>query len=118
MNLTGQPIYDKGAKPGVSKAVRNDARNRNCTLHIPGVCRQDPAYTVGCHLRLFGLAGAAQKPDDIFIVDACDLCHRVLDDRSAWAEAPLGWDDILAALMRTQYNRRKSGLIILAGETT
>ena len=114
--VTGHPPYQKGMKPAKSQTVRRAARNMNCTLHIPGVCRQDPAYTVGCHLRLFGLAGAGQKPDDIFIVDACDRCHAVLDDRSKWAEAPLGWDDILAALMRTQYLRRAAGLILLPGE--
>lgn len=116
MNLTQRPIYQKGAKPVKSKPVRDASRDRHCTLHIPGVCCQDPARTVGCHLRLFGFAGAAQKPDDLFIVDACDCCHRVLDDRSAWADAPLGWDDILAALMRSQHQRRAAGLILLAGE--
>lgn len=117
MNLTQQPIYQKGQRPAKVKAVRDDARDRPCTLRIPGVCRQDPAHTVGCHLRLFGLAGAAQKPDDLFIVDACDRCHAVLDNRSRWADAPLGWDDILAALMRTQSLRRAAGLILLKGET-
>lgn len=116
MNLTGRPIYQKGAKPAKVSAIRRDAHNRNCTLHIPGVCRQDPAYTVGCHLRLFGLAGMGQKPDDIFILDACDKCHSVLDSRDKWASAALGWDDVLAALMRTQHNRRAAGLIILKGE--
>lgn len=115
-HLTGRPIYQKGRKPAKVKAVRDDARNTNCTLHIPGVCRQDPAYTVGCHLRFFGLAGMAQKPDDIFIVDACDRCHAVLDSRDKWADAALGWDDILAALMRTLRNRRAAGLIKLRGE--
>ena len=116
MNLTGQAIYAKGRKPAKVKALRDDAKGRRCTLHIPGVCCQDPARTVGCHLRLFGLTGAAQKPDDLFIVDACDCCHAILDSRDKWADAPLGWDDVLAALMRTQTNRRAAGLILLKGE--
>ena len=116
MNLTGRPIYQKGQKPAKSKQTRDAARNMDCTLHIPGVCCQDPARTVGCHLRLFGVSGTAQKPDDLFIVDACDCCHAVLDSRDKWAGAPLGWDDVLAALMRTQYKRRAAGLIMLKGE--
>ena len=113
--LTGiipqRPVYQKGQKPQKVPVVRNAARNEHCTLHIYGVCRNDPAYTVGCHLRMFGLGGTAQKPDDLFIVDACDKCHAVLDDRTRWADAPLGWDDVLCALMRTQHLRRAAGLI-------
>lgn len=116
MNLTNRPIYQKGQKPAKVKAVRDDARNRHCTLHIPGVCRQDPAYTVGCHLRLFGLAGMGEKPDDILIVDGCDRCHAILDNRAAWADAAFEWDDLLRALMVTLRNRRAAGLIKLKGE--
>ena len=116
MNITGQPIYAKGQKPGRSAPIRNAARGATCTIAIPGVCRCDPAYTVGCHLRLFGLAGAAQKPDDLFIVDGCDLCHAVLDSRDKWADAALGWDDVFRALLLSQSRRRASGLIILKGE--
>lgn len=116
MNLTGQPIYQKGRKPAVSKAVRNDARDRACTLAIPGICARDPARTVGLHLRLFGFAGGAQKPDDLFMVDGCDCCHAVLDSRDKWADAGIGFDDVLRALMQTQRNRRAAGLISLKGE--
>lgn len=116
MNLTQRPIYQKGQKPAKVKAVRDDARNRNCTLHIPGVCRQDPSYTVGNHVRLFGIAGAAQKPDDIFILDACDRCHATFDSRDKWAEAALGYDDVMRAFMLTLRNRRAAGLIKLKGE--
>jgi len=116
MNLTDQPAYQKGRKPAKVKAVRNDARDRNCTLHISGICSQDPRTTVGCHLRLFGFGGMGLKPDDIFIIDACVDCHRALDSREKWADIGLGWDDILAAFMRTLANRRASGLILLKGE--
>lgn len=115
-NITNRPIFQKGQKPAKVKPIRDDARNRHCTLHIPGVCRQDASHTVGCHLRFFGFAGAAQKPDDLFIVDACDACHAVLDSRDKWADAALGWDDVLRALMVTQRNRRAAGLIKLKGE--
>lgn len=116
MNLTGRPIFQKGQKPAVVPTIRRAPMNQNCKLHIPGVCRQQPEYTVGCHMRLFGIAGAAEKPDDIFIIDACDLCHAVFDSRAKWADAPLGWDDVLRAFMQTLYTRRASGLILLKGE--
>lgn len=116
MNLTGQAIYQKGRKPAVSKVVRRDARDRSCTLAIPGICSGDPEKTVGNHLRLFGFAGGGQKPDDLFILDACDRCHAVLDSRDKWASAGVGFDDVLRALMQTQRNRRAAGLIHLEGE--
>lgn len=116
MNLTHRPIYQKGQKPAKVKAIRNAARDMDCTLRIPGVCRHDPAYTVGAHIRLFGIAGAAQKPDDIFLLDACDRCHAVFDSRDKWAEAPIGFEEVLCAFMFTLRNRRAAGLIPLKGE--
>lgn len=115
MNLTGRKPYQKLGKSAV-KAVRQDARERDCSLKIPGICCHDPARTVGCHLNLFGFGGMGMKPDDLFILDACDCCHAVLDSRNRWAEASLGWDDILRGLMVTQYERRKAGLIQLGRE--
>ena len=116
MNLTGQAIHQKGVKPAKNTAVRQDARDRECTLNIAGVCCHDPSRVVGLHLRLFGFAGMGQKPDDVFILDGCDCCHAILDSRDKWAEALLGWDDILLALMKTIRNRRAAGLILLKGE--
>jgi hypothetical protein len=113
MSLTGRPIYQKGAKPQKSQAVRQDARNRECTLQIPGVCCHDPARTVGNHMRLFAFAGAAQKPDDIFILDACDCCHSIFDSRDKWERYGLTYQDVLRAFMLTLRNRRAAGLIEL-----
>lgn len=118
MNLTNRPIYQKGLKPQKVKALRDAARDKSCTLAIPGICRSDPAHTVGNHMRLFNIAGAAQKPDDIFILDACDLCHAVLDSRDKWVEAQVGFDDVLRAFMHTLRNRRAAGLIHLGQEAT
>ncbi|MDO6587366.1 DUF1364 family protein [Salipiger sp. 1_MG-2023] len=114
MNITQRPIFQKGQRPAAVKLIRDDARGRDCTLMIPGVCCHDPARTVGCHMRFFGFAGMGQKPDDIFILDACDCCHAVFDSRKRWAEAALGWDDVLRAFMTTLANRRAAGLIQLA----
>lgn len=116
MNITGRDIYQKGLRPAKVKAVRNASRNQHCTLMIRGICTHDVNQTAGDHLRFFGIAGGAQKPDDIFIVDGCSACHRILDDRSSWAEHGLGWEEILMALMKTQARRRAAGLILLPGE--
>jgi len=115
-NLCNRPIYAKGQKPAKVPALRNASRDMACKLAIPGVCRFDDAHTVGAHLRLFGIAGGAQKPDDIFIIDACDRCHAVQEHRSKWADAQLGFEDVLRALMQSQLHRRASGLILLPGE--
>lgn len=116
MNLTGQPVHQKGQKTGKSPALRNNARDQKCTLAIPGVCNSSPATTVGCHLRLFGFGGMGIKPDDLLMVDCCSACHATLDSRDKWAEAGLGFDDILRAFMHTLMNRRASGLILLSNE--
>lgn len=116
MNLTGRTPYAKGQKPQKVKAIRDDARDRSCTLAIPGVCCGDPSRTVGNHIRLFNIAGGAQKPDDIFILDACDRCHAVFDSRDKWASAALGYDDLLRAFMHTLRNRRAAGLIKLGDD--
>lgn len=117
MNITGRDPYQKGQKPAKVPALRNASRDMVCQLAIPGVCCGDPARVIGAHLRLFNVAGGGQKPDDLFLVDACDCCHAVQEDRSAWADAALGYDDILRGLMKSQLHRRASGLILLAGET-
>lgn len=115
-NICKRPIYQKGVKPAVSKPVRRSSMMAECTLRIPGVCTSDTSTTVGCHARFFNFAGAAQKPDDLFLIDGCAACHAVLDARHKWADAALGWDDVLRALMLSQQRRRASGLIILKGE--
>lgn len=117
MNLTNRAIYQKGAKPQRVKAIRNDARDRTCTLNITGICCNDPAQTVGCHLGLFGLSGMSQKADDINIIDACGPCHAVLDNRSQWGSAGLDFEMILRAFLFTLRNRRAAGLIKLGLET-
>lgn len=96
-----------------SKVVREFARGQECTLLIPGVCNGDWSTTVHCHLRMFGLQGVNQKPDDIHGIHACSACHRVLDNRSAWEL--LGWDDVLRALMITQKRLIAAGLIMTKG---
>lgn len=100
----------------ISKALRDASRGQNCTLAIVSTCRRDPEYTIGAHLRFVAGAGAAEKPDDIFIIDACDACHAVLDDYSRWARAGLTDFDVFHAFATTLKRRRHAGLITLKGE--
>jgi hypothetical protein len=116
MNLTGRPIFTKGQRPAVVKALRNAARDQSCTLRIPGVCSGDNAQTVGAHLRIFNIAGMGQKPDDLFLIDCCHDCHAAQENRARWADLALGYDDILRALIETQRRRRAAGLIRLGSE--
>jgi hypothetical protein len=57
-----------------------------------------------------------QKPSDLFLIDGCSDCHRAFDNRAAWAEAAIGWDDVLRALMESQERRLDAGLIRIGGE--
>jgi hypothetical protein len=93
-NLTGRPIYQKGSKPEVSKPVRNAARDAECTLKLPYVCDNRTDTVVFCHLRVFNLAGAGQKPGD---------------------GAGLNYELIFRALIKSQKRRREAGLIELKG---
>lgn len=79
-------------------AARKNARGKQCALRLP-CCRWDTETTVLAHLRMFGAAGMAEKPDDWFAVFACRHCHDALDGRSdsgLW-----GYEDIVRALHLT-----------------
>lgn len=117
MNLTGQPIHQKGQKPAKVPVMRNASRGKECSLSLPGVCRHLPEYVVGAHLRLPWLCGGGQKPDDLFLMDACDRCHEVQEAFFGDPDAPMGWDDVVRGLTKSQMHRRASGLILLKGET-
>lgn len=110
MNLTGQLPYQKGQRVRSAK-LRNAARDRACTLRIPGVCNGDTATVVACHLRLFSFGAMSAKPSDLLMVDGCSSCHAVLDSRDKWADAAFGYDDILRALMETITRNEQAGLI-------
>lgn len=98
MYLGSKPVKQK-ARPFVSQAWRQSARGKTCQLQISGVCNHDPETTVLCHLRMFGWAGAAEKPPDYLAVYACGACHDALDRRGTKADVD-PWD-ILRALGNT-----------------
>ncbi len=111
-----RPPVQKGQKNAKVPALRNAAKDETCKLRIPGICSGDSARTVGSHMRLFNMAGTGHKPDDIFLIDACDNCHAAIEDRSQWQSVGLTWQDVLRAFMLTLKARRDAGLILLKGE--
>jgi len=84
----------------VHKPARANAKGQPCELMLP-CCNGDWTTTVFAHLRLFGAAGMAEKPDDWFGVFACSCCHDALDRRDAMTSGLCSFEDILRALHRT-----------------
>lgn len=58
-----------------------DARGRDCTLRIPGVCNFDPSTTVLAHV---GRHGSAKRNHDEEAVFACSACHDAIDYRNKY----------------------------------
>lgn len=106
MNLMNKGAMGLRVPPFVSAEWRKSARGQNCTLMLPG-CRNDTATTVLCHLRMFGWAGAAQKPHDFLAVYACGHCHDLLDRRGTKAAVD-PWE-ILRALGQTLITHYEEG---------
>lgn len=108
MNLANIPPRQK-QPPLVSSALRKSARGEMCSLRL-SCCNYDPETTVLAHLRFFGWAGVAEKPDDLLAVLACSACHDALDRRG---EGEWGFEDILRALGETLLRHRNAGRIVV-----
>ena len=111
MNLAQKPPLGLRAPASVSPAIRRSARGQPCTLRVPGVCTGDPDTTVACHVQAPGMATMAGKQSDLHVIHGCSECHAVLDCRDRWAEAAIGWDDVLRALIETQNRLIRAGLL-------
>lgn len=86
-----------------SRKVLNEAKGKDCTLNIVGVCNYDPSTTVAAHLP-DETHGLALKADDVAAVCwACSNCHDVIDGRAKWPENEKPHEDmyLLRALQRT-----------------
>ena len=92
MNLTGQAIFQK-AKRFVSKAWRNSANGKACTMGLPGC--DHSGTTVLCHIRKFSWAGMGQKPHDFLAFYGCASCHAK-QERGECSD-----EDLLLALGKT-----------------
>lgn len=61
--------------------LRKLAEGKPCQIRIPGICNNDTRTTVLAHVRMAGLAGIGQKPNDLIGAWACHTCHGVVDGR-------------------------------------
>lgn len=59
--------------------LRNEARDRDCAIRLPGVCNFNPETTVLAHLRLIGISGFGIKAPDELGAHACSACHAYVD---------------------------------------
>ena len=92
--------------------LRNEARNRNCQIRIPGICANNRETVVLCHLnnkRLFGV-GMGQKVPDMFGAWGCSACHDAVDGRYGAVVDPDSTGIMFyEAVFRTQNILRKEG---------
>lgn len=106
-NLTGATAHPK-AQRFVSQKARDSARGEDCQLRL-ACCNCDPSTTVLAHIRKFGWAGAAQKPDDFLAVYACSACHDAFDRRAR--ETEWTWEDITRAHGNTLRRMFEKGVL-------
>ena len=89
-----------------SKAIRQAARGKPCTLRLPG-CDGGGETTVLAHLSGGG-KGMATKESDIWAVFACRHCHDMLDGR---IRGHVTAEDKLRALYRTLHRLIEEGIV-------
>ncbi len=97
-----------------SKKIRDAAEDEDCTLCIMGVCRNEKATVVACHLPPKGETGMSRKGDDHFVAFGCDRCHRVMDGKEGGLER-FGEDWLFYAfrgIYRTQRRLIEKGILI------
>lgn len=107
MNLLQKKPLGQKHDTTPSKAIRASAQGETCTLGLPG-CDYDQTV-VYAHLRFFGWAGIAQKPEEPLGVYACQNCHDAIDGRN---KVNWGYDDVLCALGTTLLRLKHKGLLV------
>lgn len=98
-----------------SPSIRLAARNRECTVRLPGICNRNPETTVLAHLR-FGPKAMGGKPCDLCACFACSACHDVIDGR---VPTPAGFDycqAVAPAMAETLAILASEGLIAVPSE--
>ena len=85
--------------------LRKFAQGQSCTLRLIDdngirICNGNNDSVVLCHIRMGGVAGTGQKPNDLIGVHACSACHDRLDGRRTDDVSSLD-RDILRALCQT-----------------
>ncbi len=101
--------------PVRSKALRDSARNRDCTLRLPGHCNRDPSTSVLAHLP-YGGRGVGLKASDDHAVIACSGCHDALDARALPRLSELEiLESMVRAMAETKAVWRAEGLVSYKG---
>lgn len=59
--------------------LRSEARGRDCSVRVPGVCNHNPETVVLAHLRLQGISGMGLKANDFLGAHCCSSCHTYCD---------------------------------------
>jgi hypothetical protein len=86
--------------------LRDYAKGKPCMIRIPGVCNQDPATVVLCHIRMAGVTGGGLKAPDFLGAWGCSDCHQAVDSPQ------LGFRRLfLEGVIRTQYQIIRDGLV-------
>ncbi|EKY4319269.1 DUF1364 domain-containing protein [Salmonella enterica] len=92
--------------------LTKQARGRECTVRIPGICSFNPESSVLAHYRLAGTCGTGYKPDDQQAAIACNCCHDAIDGRM---KTEYTRDELklmhAEGVMRTQEIWRQEGFI-------
>ena len=115
MNLTGRAIYQKSAAKPVkapkvdrSGKIMRSAKGKPCTASWCN-CGGSTETTVHCHVRKFGIGGTGYKPPDFIGFRGCALAHRMFDEGSDW-----DWESVCRAMIQTQIELSKAGLLYAA----
>ena len=91
--------------------IRQSARDEDCTLRIPGVCRGDNSTVVLCHAPFPG-RGGMRTGNDTWAAYGCDRCHSLIDGREQVIltdeYAALMW---MPAIHETQVKLKAKGLM-------
>lgn len=103
--------------PVRSQKIRDFAKDKTCTLRLPGICAGTTETTVHAHMP-FGGRGMARKASDLHGAHACVNCHDVVDGRQ---RAALDRGEILECCIRgigeTQQRLIEAGLLKVPGAT-
>ena len=94
-------------------SLRKQAKDRGCTVRIPGVCNFNSATTVLAHIRLAGVSGMSMKSPDLLGAWCCSNCHDEVDGRTH--KSGMTRDELRLAhydgMARTIVQLEKEGLI-------
>jgi hypothetical protein len=92
--------------------IRKSARDKDCTIRIPGICNFNSESVVHCHINT-NYKGIGLKSPDLFGFRGCSSCHDVIDGRNQRSDFNKMELQIMAyqAMVETQYQLIQEGLI-------